>query len=101
MRRNGKITKAGDTTVRRAVIEGLASLPSYNKQLKWLPKGCAVSNAVEAEAIKCNNRNIDRYRQLVAAGKKPNVAKTAVAKELVREMWVLGLMVQEELSADG
>lgn len=95
--RNGKITKAGDTTVRRAVIEGLGSLPKFNKQPKPLPKGCAVSNAVEAESIKCNNRNIDRYKQLVAAGKKANVAKTAVAKELVQEMWVLGRMVQEEL----
>ena len=27
--RNGRITKADDTTVRRAVIEGLASLPNH------------------------------------------------------------------------
>ena len=33
------------------------------------------------------------------AGKKANVAKIAVAKELVSEMWVLGLMVQRELEA--
>ena len=35
----------------------------------------------------------------MGAGKKANVAKIAVAKELVREMWVLGLMVQRELEA--
>ena len=67
-----------------------------------LPKGCRVSAAVEAEAIRCNNqRNARRYRDLVEAGKKANVAKIAVAKELVREMWVLGRMVQRELEAKG
>lgn len=96
--RNGRITKAGDTTVRRAVIEGLASLPSFGSGKKRLPKTCRVSDAVEAEAAKCNLRNIRRYRHLVKAGRKPNVAKTAVAKELVRQMWVLGRMVQEELA---
>lgn len=95
--RNGGITKSGDTTVRKAVIEGLASLPNFNKSPKWLPKGCTVSNAVEAEAIKCNHRNVNRYKELTKGGKKANVAKVAVAKELVREMWILGLMVREEL----
>ena len=99
--RNGRITKAGDTTVRKAVVEGLASLPNFNGQPKWLPKGCAVSNAVEAEAVRCNQRNVKRYRELVRAGKRANVAKVAVAKELVREMWVLGRMVQGELEAKG
>ena len=32
--RNGKITKAGDTTVRKAVVEGLASLPNHDKAQK-------------------------------------------------------------------
>ena len=36
--RNGKITQAGDTTVRKAVVEGLASLPNHDKAQKWLPK---------------------------------------------------------------
>ena len=93
--------QAGDTTVRKAVVEGLASLPNFNGQPKWLPKGCAVSNAVEAEAVRCNQRNVKRYRELVRAGKRANVAKAAVAKELVREMWVLGRMVQGELEAKG
>lgn len=99
--RNGRITKAGDTAVRKAVVEGLASLPNFTGSPKWLPKGCGVSNAVEAEAIGCNQRNVKRYKELVKAGKKSNVAKVAVAKELVREMWVLGRMVQSELEAKG
>ena len=95
--RNGGITKAGDTTVRKAVVEGLASLPNFNKAQKWLPKGCEVSAAVEAEACLCNSRNVDRYRSLTKAGKRPNVAKVAVASELVRQMWVLGNIVRGEL----
>ena len=95
--RNGRITKAGDATVRKAVVEGLASLPNYNKSQKRLPRGCEVSAAVEAEACLCNARNVDRYRALVRAGKKPNVAKVAVASELVRQMWVLGSIVRGEL----
>ena len=97
--RNGPMSTAGDATVRKAVVEGLSSISSCNGRQKALPKGCRVSAAVEAEAIRCNQRNARRYRDLVEAGKKANVAKIAVAKELVREMWVLGLMVQRELEA--
>lgn len=97
--RNGRITKAGDTTVRRAVIEGLASLPSHTGARKRERKGREVSAAVEAEAAKCNDRNRRRYRGLVDAGKKANVAKTAVASELVRQMWAIGLVVAREQAA--
>ncbi|MBR3385316.1 MAG: IS110 family transposase, partial [Atopobiaceae bacterium] len=95
--RNGGITKAGDTAVRKAIVEGLASLPSWNKAQKWLPKGCEVSAAVEAEACLCNSRNVDRYKSLVRRGKRPNVAKVAVASELVRQMWAVGNIVRGEL----
>lgn len=68
---NGPITKAGDATVRRAVIEGIASLPRFNGAPKWERKGHEVSAAVEAEAVKCNQRNRGRYRDMVGAGKNP------------------------------
>lgn len=95
--RNGGITKAGDATVRKAVVEGLAALPSFNKSQKRAARGCEVSAAVEAEACACNARNVDRYEKLTKAGRKASVAKVAVASELVRQMWVLGLMVRGEL----
>ena len=93
---NGPITKAGDTTVRRAVVEGIASIPNFNSVPKWERKGHEVSVAIEAEAIKCNQRNRSRYRDMVKAGKKPNVAKVAVASEMVRQMWVLGMLAANE-----
>lgn len=95
--RNGGVTKAGDTTVRKAVVEGLASLPNFTKSPKPVARGREVSAAVEAEACLCNARNVDRYRSLVKRGKRKNVAKVAVASELVRQMWVLGSIVRAEL----
>lgn len=97
--RNGGITKAGDTTVRKAVIEGLASIPNYTRSPKPVARGCEVSAAVEAEACLCNARNVERYRRLVGSGKRKNVAKVAVASELVRQMWVLGSIVDGERAA--
>ena len=80
------------------MVEGLASLPNYNKEQKWLPKGCEAGAAVEAEACLCNSRNVDRYRSLVKRGRGPNVAKVAVASELVRQMWAIGSIVRGELA---
>ena len=96
--RNGRISKAGDTTVRKAVVEGLASLPNHDKAQKHMSKGCEAGAAVEAEAGLCNSRNVDRYRSLVKRGKRPNVAKVAVASELVRQMWAIGNIVRGELA---
>ena len=81
------------------MIEGPASLPSHTGARKRGRKGREVSAAVEAEAAKCNDRNRRRYRGLVDAGKKANVAKTAVASELVRQMWAIGLVVAREQAA--
>jgi len=95
--RNGGISKAGDTTVRKAVVEGLASLPNHDKAQKHLAKGCEAGAAVEAEACLCNSRNVDRYKSLARRGKRPNVSKVAVASELVRQMWAIGNIVRGEL----
>lgn len=93
---NGHITKTGDTTVRKAVIEGLASLSQQNRNPKTMRAGHEVSPEVEAEARKCNMRHYKRFRHLIAKGKKINVAKLAVASEMVRDMWAIGLMVHNE-----
>ena len=96
-----RITRAGDSTVRRLLIEALTSLPGMTPAPKALPAGCTASLAVEAEAQRCNQRNVERYRALVEAGKRPNVAKVAVASELARQMWVIGSMAQREAAQAG
>ena len=95
---NGRITKAGDTSVRKAVIEAIAGIARYDAGPKAGPKeGHGVPPAVEAEALKCNVRLVERYNRLVANGKQPVVARTAVASEMVRDMWAIGLIVRREL----
>ena len=95
---NGRITKAGDTSVRKAVIEAIAGIARYDAGPKAGPKeGHGVSPAVEAEALKCNVRLVERYSRLVANGKPPVVARTAIASEMVRDMWAIGLIVRREL----
>ena len=95
--RNGGITKAGDATVRRAVVEGLSSLANHRDARKAVPGEGHGASAVEAEAVRCNERNQRRFGDLVARGKGANVAKVAVASEVVSEMWALGRMVDREL----
>lgn len=95
---NGRITKAGDTSVRRAVIEAIAGIARYDAGSKVGPKeGHEVSPAVEAEALKCNVRLVERYSSLVGNGKPPVVVRIAVASEMVRDMWAIGLIVRGEL----
>ena len=93
-----KMTKAGDTLCRTSVLEGVCGLGAAKVNKKPLRKGQTASPQVEAEAWKCNERNKARYKALVANGKHPNCAKVAVASELVRDMWIIGRMVQRELS---
>jgi len=94
--RNGKITKAGDTLCRMLLTEGVGGIGAAKSNVKKLRKGQVVSPQVEAEARKCNARNRARYEHLTASGKHANVAKIAVASELVRDMWIIGRMVQRE-----
>jgi hypothetical protein len=92
------MTKAGDSTCRRAIVESLVGIDSFNQAAKTLKKGDSTpSAAVESEALKCNIRNVERYRHLRSRGKLPNIAKVAVASLLVRDMWFIGLMVKGEL----
>jgi len=94
---NGPVTKSGDSTCRKAVVESMANISRFTSTPKKMRPGQEVSAQVESEAIKCNARNVERYRNLVASGKNPLVARTAVASEVVRELWVLGKMVQDEV----
>ena len=94
---NGHITKAGNSHVRTALVEGLSSI-GRRKYRPASPKpGQAVSARVIAECNKCNKRLLARYQHLVKdLNKKPNVAKIAVANEMIRWIWHIGCMVQAE-----
>ncbi|MFC2339964.1 MAG: hypothetical protein ACFNLW_08795, partial [Olsenella sp.] len=64
-------------------------------------KGHGASPAIEAEAARRNTRDAARYAHLIEAGRAKDVAKTAVASMLARDMWFVGTMVVSELAAKG
>ena len=82
---HGPITKAGNSRLRRALVEGCSGMGRRNAARKKPSEGQAVSEAVERMAGKANARLLKRYRHLaVDLGKHPYKAKVAVASELAR-----------------
>ncbi len=94
-RRQGSITKAGNSHARRALIEGAWAYrypakvsPSIQKRVEKVPK------SIQDIAWKAQVRLCKRYRQLTSRGKNPNVAVTAIARELAAFMWAIAQEVK-------
>jgi transposase len=93
----GHITKAGSAPVRTALIEGCSSMGRRTYRSVAASGKQTVSTRAITECNRCNRRLIDRFRHLTEEEKKPvNVAKVAVASEMIRWVWAIGLLVQEE-----
>lgn len=93
-RRQGGITKAGNGRARRALIEAAwayrhpAKVSAHiQSRIDQLPK------PVQDLGWKAQLRLCQRFRRLVARGKHPNVAVTAVARELTAFMWAIAKAV--------
>jgi Transposase and inactivated derivatives len=94
-RRQGGITKAGNTHARRAFIEGpwayrypaKVSRP-LQLRLEHLPK------AIQDLAWKAQVRLCKRYRRLLARGKNAHQAVVAIAREMAAFMWAIAHEVQ-------
>lgn len=89
-RRQGGITKAGNGRARRVLVEAAwayrhpAKVSLHIQQrIDRLPK------ALQDLGWKAQVRLCKRYRRLVARGKHPNVAVTAIARELIAFMWAI------------
>jgi transposase len=94
-RRQGSITKAGNGHARRVLVEGAwayrypAKVSEHlQKRLEKLPK------TIQDIAWKAQVRLCKRFRRLIARGKHPNVAVTAVARELSAFMWAIAREVR-------
>ncbi len=88
--RKGRITKAGNSRVRRLLIEAAwhyRHRPSVGATLSKRREG-QESWVIEI-ANKCHKRLYKRYWYLIEKGKKPNVATTAVARELAGFIWAV------------
>jgi transposase len=83
----GGITKTGNRRARTTLIEAAWTYAPPAKQ----PKVAAQrqSPAVRAIADKARHRLSARYRKLVARGKLPAVAVTAVARESLGFIWAI------------
>jgi transposase len=80
----GRITKSGNSHVRRLLIE-ISWCYARAKNAAKQERG-PVRGAAAAHARKGNRRMIRKRRQLIASGKNPNIANTATAREL--SMWI-------------
>jgi transposase len=94
-RRQGGITKAGNTHARRAMIEGAWAYRYPAKvsrhlqlRLEHLPK------AIQDIAWKAQVRLCKRYRRLLARGKNANQVVVAIAREMAAFMWAIAREVQ-------
>jgi transposase len=89
-RRQGGITKAGNGRARRALSEAAwayrhpAKVSAHiQSRIDRLPK------PIQDLGWKAQVRLCKRFWRLVARGKHPNVAVTAVARELIAFMWAI------------
>ena len=94
-RRQGGITKTGNTHARRALVEGAWAYRYPAKvsrhlqlRLEKLPK------PLQDISWKAQARLCKRYRQLSARGKHPNQVVVAIARELIAFMWAIAKQVR-------
>jgi transposase len=93
-RRQGSMTKAGNTHARRALVEGAWSYRYPAKvsrhiqlRLEQQPK------AIQDISWKAQVRLCKRFRRLMARGKNANQVVVAIARELVSFMWAIAKQV--------
>ena len=92
--RRGAITKTGNSRARRVLVEAAWTYrysARVSQTLQDRVKGLPL--AVRTIAWKAQVRLCARYRRLIANGKKPAVAATAIAREIAAFLWAIGHQV--------
>jgi transposase len=89
-RRQGGITKAGNARARRALIEAAWAYRHPAKVSEIIQRRIeALPAPVRDIGWKAQVRLCKRFRRLTAHGKHPNVAVTAIAREVAAFMWAI------------
>jgi transposase len=89
-RRQGGITKTGNTHARRALIEGAWAYRYPAKVSRHLQLRLEkVPKPIQDLSWKAQVRLCKRYRQLIARGKNANQVVVAIARELSAFMWAI------------
>jgi len=93
-RRQGSITKAGNTHARRALVEGAWAYRYPAKVSRHLQLRLEqVPQRLQDISWKAQVRLCKRYRQLSARGKNANQVVVAIARELSAFMWAIAQQV--------
>jgi transposase len=93
-RRQGSITKAGNTHARRALVEGAWAYQYPAKVSRHLQLRLETQpKAIQDISWKAQVRLCKRYRKLRARGKHVNQVVVAIARELVGFMWAIAKQV--------
>jgi transposase len=94
-RRQGSITKTGNSHARRALIEGAWAYRSPAKVSRHLPL-CPekVPKVIQALSWKAQVRLCKRYRRLMARGKNANQVVVAIAREMAAFVWAIARTVK-------
>jgi transposase len=89
-RRQGSITKAGNSHARRALVEGAWAYRYPAKVSRHLQLRLETQpKVIQDISWKAQVRLCKRYRRLVARGKHANVVTVAIARELAGFMWAI------------
>jgi transposase len=98
--RRGSITKAGNTRVRRVLIEGAWTYRFPARMSRLLEERQAnLPQIVRTIAWKAQVRLCARYRRLRAAGQRQTVVTTAIAREMAAFLWAIGHAVEPRAAA--
>jgi transposase len=93
-RRQGGITKAGNTHARRALVEGAWAYRYPAKVSRHLQLRLERAPAeVQAISWKAQVRLCKRYRQMIARGKHANEVVVAIAREMAAFAWAIARIV--------
>jgi transposase len=93
-RRQGSMTKAGNTHARSALVEGAWAYRSPAKGSRHLQRRLETPpNIIQDISWKAQVRLCKRDRQLIARGKHANVVTVAMARELAGFMWAIAKQV--------
>jgi len=94
-RKQGGIAKTGNAHARRVLVEGAWAYRFRAKVSRQIQERQeSLDPSIQEIAWKAQVRLCKRYRSLVARGKHPNVAVTAVARELLGFMWAIAKQVR-------
>ena len=89
-RRQGGITKTGNSHARRALIEGAWAYRYPAKVSRHLQLRLdKVPKAIQDISWKAQVRLCNRYRRLVARGKNVNQVVVAIAREMAAFVWAI------------